>query len=249
MRRVAGFSLLLVAVAATLLFALQGDSHPYLIKVGLADAAGLREQSPVMIGGVQAGTVSLHVGAGDQVVAELNIDRAQIPVGKNASVAISAVNFLGQKEAELTRGNIADPAPSGYLIPASQVTVSTDLDQVLDVLDSSTRMRLALLINEAGTAFTGRRGDFSQLLGQLPHSLVDANALLSQLVSDNHTLAHVVATGNQFVAEVAGQRTQLSRMIDAVGQTAVTVAARRAQLAQTLADAPATLVTLQAFLG
>jgi phospholipid/cholesterol/gamma-HCH transport system substrate-binding protein len=215
----------------------------------LDNAAGLRQRSPVMIGGVQAGTVSLHLGAGDQVIAQLNLDRSHAPVGKDASVAISAVNFLGQKQAELSPGNASDPAPSGYLIPASRITTSTDLDQVLNVLDANTRARLAIMVDEAGTALTGRRADFSQVLEQLPHALPDATALLNQLVGDNHTLAHVVATGNQFLGAVAAQRGQLTRMIDAVGQTAVSVAARRAQLAQTLARTPGTLATLQGFLG
>jgi hypothetical protein len=144
---------------------------------------------------------------------------------------------------------VADPAPSGYVIPASRVTVATDLDQVLDVLDPSTRARLAILIDEAGAAFTGRKADFSLLLQQLPHSLVDGNALLHQLVADNHTLSDLVVSSDQFVSQVATQRAALGRMIDTVGQAAVTVAQRRQGLADTLARAPATLSTLQVFLA
>jgi virulence factor Mce-like protein len=237
------------AALAVLLVVIQsGGNSPYVIRVKLADAVGLRPKSPVMIGGVPAGTINLHLGRGDQVIAELDLDRSQAPVGRDASVAIAAVNFLGQKEAELTRGNVSDPAPSGYVIPASRVTVSTDLDQVLDVLDPSTRARLAIMIDEAGTALTGRRADFSSLLKQLPPVLQDANTLLSQMVSDNHTLADLVTSSDQFVTQIAGQRTQLSGMIGAVGQASVTVAARRQQLAQTLARAPGTLATLQSFL-
>jgi phospholipid/cholesterol/gamma-HCH transport system substrate-binding protein len=248
MRRLAVLGFGAAALVAVLAIVLSGGGSPYVIRVQLADAAGLQSRSPVMIGGVPAGTISLHLGRNDQVIAQLQLDRSQAPVGKDASVAIAAVNFLGQKEAEITRGNVADPAPSGYLIPASHVTVATDLDQVLDVLDPSTRARLAILIDETGSALTGRRADFSELMGELPHSLVDANALLSRMVSDNHTLADLVTSSDQFVTQVTSQRAQLSRMIGAVGQAAVTVVARRAQLAQTLGRAPATLSTLQRFL-
>jgi ABC-type transporter Mla subunit MlaD len=238
-----------MAVVAVLVIVLTGGSSPYVIRVRLADAAGMQQRSPVMIGGVTAGTVTLRLGTNDQVIAELDINQSQAPVGKDASVAIAAINFLGQKEAEITRGNTSDPAPSGYTIPASHVTVGTDLDQVLDVLDPSTRARLAVLIDETGTALTGRRADFSSLLEQLPPSIEDANALLSQLVSDNHTLADLVTNSDQFVSQVTAQRSALSRMIGAVGQTAVSVAARRQQLAETLARAPGTLRTLQTFLA
>jgi ABC-type transporter Mla subunit MlaD len=237
------------AIVAVLVIVLTGGSSPYVLHVRLADAAGLQQRSPVMIGGVTAGTITLHLGANDQVIADLDINRSQAPVGRNASVAIAAINFLGQKEAEITRGNASDPAPSGYTIPASHVTVGTDLDQVLDVLDPSTRARLAVLIDETGTALTGRRADFSTLLEQLPPSIQDANALLSELVSDNHTLADLVTSSDQFVSQVTTQRSQLSRLIGTVGQTAVSVEGRRQQLAQTLAQAPSTLTTLQTFLG
>jgi ABC-type transporter Mla subunit MlaD len=249
MRLLAGLGVAVAVIAVALTVALTGGSDPYVIEVKLADAAGLKQQSPVMIGGIPAGTVEIGLAHGDQVIAKLNIDRSQAPVGRDASVAIAAVNFLGQKEAVLTRGNTADPAPSGYSIPAARVTVSTDLDQVLDVLDASTRARLAILVGEAGTALTGRRVDLSTVLGQLPRSLSDAQALLAQLVGDNHTLGHLVSTSDQFLTDVNGQRTQLGRLVGTAGQAAVTVAARRAQLAAVLARAPGTLATLQSFLA
>jgi ABC-type transporter Mla subunit MlaD len=247
MRRVLALGAL-AAVLVALVAIVAGGSSPYVIRVRLADAAGLRQNSPVMIGGVQAGTVTLHLGRGDQVIASLKLDRAQAPVGRNASVAIAAVNFLGQKEAELSRGNLAHPAPTGYVIPASRVTVSTDLDQVLGVLDASTRTRLAILIDEAGTALTGRRQDLSTILAQLPPTLQSADALLSGLVSDNHTLAHLVDTSDQFISETNARRTQLAGLVDRAGQAAVSVEARRSQLAQTLARAPGTLAELHSFL-
>jgi phospholipid/cholesterol/gamma-HCH transport system substrate-binding protein len=248
MRRLVTFLPLVVAAAVGLVVMLSRGAGPYVIRVKLSDGAGLRQNSPVMIGGVQAGTVKLHLGRGNQVIAELDVDRSQAPVGRDASVAISAVNFLGQKEAELTRGTVADPAPSGYQIPSSNVTVSTDLDQVLDVLDAGTRARLAILIDEAGTALTGRRQDFGAMMEQLAPSVAAGRAILSRLVGDTHTLAHLVTTSDRFVTQVNSQRGQLARLINTAGQAALSVAARRGQLAQTLSRAPRTLATLQAFL-
>jgi virulence factor Mce-like protein len=246
-RLVAG--LLAVAACAAAIVLLSSGGGTYVVRLTLEDASGLRQRSPVMIGGVPAGNVSLHLDHGDRVIAQLNIDRSQAPVGRDASVAIAAVNFLGQKEVELTRGDLHHPAPSGYTIPSSQVQVSTDLDQVLDVLDAGTRARLAILVDEAGTALTGRREDFSRLLEQLPPSIQSADALLSRLVSDNHTLADLVTSSGRFISAVNQRRPELARVIGAAGQAARTLQARRTQLSQTLAVAPRTLVTLQSFLG
>jgi virulence factor Mce-like protein len=235
-----------VVIAAVLL---SSGGSSYVVNLSLADASGLRQRSPVMIGGVPAGSVTLHLARGDRVIAQLDIDGARAPIGEDASVAIAAVNFLGQKEVELTRGNLAHPAPSGYTIPASQVQVSTDLDQVLDVLDASTRPRLAILIDQAGTALTGRREDFSRLLAQLPASVEDANTLLRQLVSDNHTLGDLVTSSSRFIGAFDQRRAGLASLIGATGEAARTLSARRGALSRTLAVAPGTLTTLRSFLG
>ena len=66
------------------------------------------------IGGVKAGTVSVRLGDGEKVVADLELDREHAPVGRDASAAITAVNFLGRKRVELDKGRVADPAPSGH---------------------------------------------------------------------------------------------------------------------------------------
>ena len=74
-------------------------------------------------------------------------------------VAVAAQNFLGQKRVQLDPGDAATPAPSGYEVPAENVTTPTDLDQVLNVLDADTRTRAMVLLNEAGAAVLGRRVD------------------------------------------------------------------------------------------
>lgn len=241
---------LVLAVIAVAVITLGGPgSKPYLVKLELDNAAGLRNDSEVSIGGVRAGNVSLELSESDDVVATLEIDPDQAPVGRDASAAISAVNFLGQKRVELVPGNKEDPAPSGTTIPAGRITTATDLDQVLNVLDTDTRTRLAILLSESGLAVQGREQDLSDMIRELPVSVADATELLNQLSADNTTLARLMAESDRFVGEITEQRRSLTRLIDNVGHTATTVASRREQLRSTLAQAPGTLATLQSFLA
>jgi virulence factor Mce-like protein len=246
-RRVSELALLLAAIAVGIIL-LQSGGSSYVIRMQLADAAGLRQGSPVAIGGQDVGTISMSVRNG-RVLVDMDIDRSQAPVGVNATAAVASVNLLGQKRVELSKGNTRDPAPSGYMLPPSQVTVTADLDQVLDVLTPDVRTRLGILINEAGQAFTGRRADFSEMLEQLPPDLSDGTELLNGISTDNRSLVNLVQTSDSFVSELANQRVALNRAIDVFGQASVTVQARRAELAETLAAAPRTLTTLQTFLG
>jgi hypothetical protein len=73
--------------------------------------------------------------------------------------------------------------------------------------------------------------------------------MLSNLVSDNHTLADLIGHSDRFIARFVVQRRQLSGLIRVAGQTMQTTAERRADLRQTLALAPATLASAQRFLA
>jgi phospholipid/cholesterol/gamma-HCH transport system substrate-binding protein len=238
----------LIVVAGALALLLAGGSDPYRIKMKLDSAGGLRDGSDVVSGGINIGKVKLSVDRQDNVVAELEIDADRAPLGKDATAAITAVNLLGQKRLEVERGNTSDPAPSGYVIPTSHVMTSTDLDQVVSVLDADTRARLSILINEAGAAFSGRRDDFSALLQDLPGSLIKARKLLEQVSGDTTTLGAVVESSDRLVARVTRERRDLSRMISAFAGTAEGIAPRHAELRATLARAPGALHALQGFM-
>ena len=238
----------LIALAAVLVIVLSGGSKSYVIKMELADADGLRQSSPVAIGGQDVGTISMSVRHA-RVIVTMNINPADGPVGRDATASVASVNLLGQKRIELFKGNVADRAPSGYMLPAANVSVTTDLDQVLDVLAPDVRARLGILINEAGTAFAGRQADFSQMLLQLPPDLHAGVQLLNGISADNHTLADLVQSSDGFITQLAQQRSQLVHVVKVLGQASTTVAERRAELASTLAQAPPALATLQTFLN
>jgi phospholipid/cholesterol/gamma-HCH transport system substrate-binding protein len=243
---VAGLAL---AVVATLL--LTGSDDAYKARVLLENAGGLRSGSPVVIGGVPVGKLDLSIDdRTDKVLVEMRIKPEFGPIGKDATAEIVAQNLLGQKQLSITTGDVAgDPAPSGFELESGRVTQQTDLDQVLNVLDAPTRTRLAIFINEAGAAFTGRKDDFNSLLRDLGPTLGAGADLLGELNSDNLALRNLVTTTDGYVGELTAQRAKLVDLVDKVGGTAATVATHRAELRTTLANAPGGLRTLQTFLG
>jgi virulence factor Mce-like protein len=239
---------LIVAVAVIVAIAVSGGSRPYELQLRLDNALGLRDGSKVVIGGVQVGTAHTSLTAHDKVVVRLDIDSKYAPLGRDATATVTSVNLLGQKSLELNPGNRGDPASSGFELAAARVTPSTDLDQVLNVLDDSTRARLTVLVNEAGAAFADRRWDVASLLQQLPSSLTQGTALLRRLVADHHSLADLVTRTDGFVNAVTGQRQALVGLLDTFGRTTETFSAKQLQLRATLARLPATLETARSFL-
>jgi virulence factor Mce-like protein len=247
----AGGLLAIAAIVVVAIVVLGGGGNGYHVRLALVDSAnGLREGSVVEIGGLDSGTVSsLTTDAHDNVIAELALKPGRGPIGPGASVAIKAKNLLGEKVVALDPGDTRHPEPSGAVIPRSRIQDSVDLDQVLNVLQPETRVRLAALINEAGGSVAGRARDLNSLLQQLPSSFDAGTRLVDDLVSDNRTLGQLVDRSHRFVRTFAVQRQSLGRFLDTVGQTARTAAQRQAQLRQTLADAPPTLARLRRFLA
>lgn len=240
----------LVAIGAivAIAIALSGGSS-YTVKLRMSDASGLRPGSLVNVGGVQVGTVSsMALGQGDQVVATLSLNPKNVRVGRGASAVITAANLLGEEYVQLSPGDRNAPVPSGTTLPESATTLPTDLDQIVDVLNGSTRARLETLLTEAGEAMAGRQGDISATLKVLPPSVQTATTLLTHLVHDNDTLAQLIQNSNQFITTVNAQAPALKETIDTAAGTAETLARRAGELRSVIGQAPGTLVTLQGFL-
>jgi len=241
---------LVAAVALVFAIVATGGEDPYTIKLRMDNAGGLKDGSPVTVGGVKIGKVDVDVeDGGGAAIASLRIDDEHAPIGRDTKATIVAQNLLGQKQLQLTTGSKDDPAPDGFVVPRSRVTEATDLDQVLNVLDADTRTRLAIFVNEAGTAFTGRRADFNRFLKDIAPAITSSTDLVGQLAADNRQLGSLLETSDRYVAEVTARRDEVVRFVDRVGQAATTGATKRTELRRTLGEAPGALRQLRTFLG
>jgi virulence factor Mce-like protein len=234
----------IAAVAVVLLLTRGKDT--YDLEFSLANAHGLADGAPVVNGGVNVGTVKLDANR-DEVDITLQINKEDGPVGKDVRATIIAQNALGQKQVRVEPGDLSDPAPNDYTIPEDQVATTTDLDQLLATLDTDTRTRLAIVINEVGTAYAGRELDWKAFVHDFAPALSDFGIVIDQLGQDNAALANTLDESDRYVAELATERERLGRMIDNLAGTSVTVAAKRQQLDTLLSNAPATLTALDDF--
>jgi ABC-type transporter Mla subunit MlaD len=200
-----------VAGIVLVLVLLLGGGSPFMLKLEMANADGIRPGSQVLLGGVS------------RQIAKLDIDPKRVRIGHGTT----------EKYAALHPANPQRPLPSGSTLPMSAVTIPTDLDQIIDVMDPDTRRAMATLINEAGLAVAGRRRDVASIIRQLPVSVERATKLLQELVHDNHTLEELVAAGNRLIARINLQRTDLQRVIDA--------ASGAGDLQKTVIEAPGSL--------
>ncbi|MCW3041272.1 MAG: Mammalian cell entry related domain protein [Solirubrobacterales bacterium] len=241
---------LLAALALVAVMLFTGGKDTYDLKLRMDNTGGLKNGSPVTLGGVRVGLVKVGVDTkASQAVVTLRIQDRFKPIGRDTRATIVAQNVLGQKQVQLTKGSASLPADSGFTIPRSHIVTGTDLDRVLDVLDTDTRTRLAIFLNEAGTALTGRRQDLSDALRDVGPAIGDADGVLRQLADENASLERLVQTGDRYVADVTRRKADVVQLIDRVGQAAVTGSTKQAQLRATLANAPGALQSLRGFLA
>jgi phospholipid/cholesterol/gamma-HCH transport system substrate-binding protein len=249
MRNVA---ILIAAVAAPVLLAvaLTSGTSRYVVRAEFPNAAGLRTGFNVTLGGVKVGDVTdVRLTKRDTAVATLELHSEAAPVGRDAQASIQSSNLLGEKVVALAPGDLRRPAPSGTLIPASRTSTPVELDDVLNTLDSQTRLALGTFLVEQGDALVGRSSDLAAALERLPPSLDDARRLIAGLATDNHALGRLIDRSDRILAATARERGPLGRLVDTAGGALDTLASRRAALAATVRRTPGALGQLQTSLA
>ncbi len=213
-----------------------GGTRQY--RVELANAAGLLVDDEVRMGGVEVGSVErLDVTPQTTVVATIRLRDDAGVLGRDARADVRAANLFGGKFLDLRAGNRAAPLAGGGTIPRARTGAPVEIDQVLDTLDSSTRARLATLIDQAGIGLAGRGEDLAAALADLPPTLRQSAQLLGQLGDDTARLGRVVERSDRVVATFARQRRALGALVTTAEAALREPGARPAAVAGTLREA------------
>jgi virulence factor Mce-like protein len=135
-------------------------SNPYELNATFANASNLAVNSPVRVAGVTVGKVTkitTKEGSSASVVT-MALNNDALPIHKDAEAKIRPRIFLeGNFFVDLKPGSPSSPtADSGEVIPMSQTFSPVQIDQVLGVLQSSTRKSTQRLIQGYGDALDGK---------------------------------------------------------------------------------------------
>lgn len=236
---------LLVVAALTAALVARGDDG-YLVRADFAGVGGLREGSKVQIDGVPVGTVErITLAKDDRAVVEARIERSAAPIGAGGRATVRAANLLGEKYLDLERGDTRRPQRGKAVIAPDRTGVAVELDDVINALDLPTRAALQVVINESGTAMSGRGRHLGATLEALPNTLDRTGELLDQFATDNEALGRLVDASDRVVGAVARELGSLGRLVGASATTFETVAGRRRELGETVRRAPVTLSALR----
>jgi len=118
-----------IIVAAATIFSVMGSKgffwQRYTLKTRFANIQGLKAGSPVRVAGVEVGSVTDTVFAGDQVdvLFELSKDVRQ-RVTNNSTAVLGQVSLLGLSAVDITASSTGTPIPEGGYVPAGKTPAS-----------------------------------------------------------------------------------------------------------------------------
>lgn len=215
----------------------------YEVTVPVQDAAGLSPGSDVMIAGALAGRVeSISLGQGAALVL-VGIDAEHAPLHTDAVVSVRPKSLLGERYLALDPGQAPGTLPSGATLPATQVTQSTDLQDVINSFDAPTRAKLQTLIVELGGGVAGRGTELNGALVSGRHDLSDLRGIAATLASRDAELRQAIANLDSVTQELAqsDRRQQLGSLITNLEALLANLADQEAQLQQALSQTNAAL--------
>jgi phospholipid/cholesterol/gamma-HCH transport system substrate-binding protein len=135
-------------------------THGFRVKAVFVNANNVRPNSPVRIAGVNIGKVksvtAYKGGDGNMSLVTMEIDKAGLPIHKDATLKVRPRIFLeGNEFVDLSPGTPSAPTiDDGDTLPSTQTAAPVQFDQVLTALQSDTREDLKQLLEGYGTALT-----------------------------------------------------------------------------------------------
>ena len=228
MRRIILLTALLATLAAWVTsMAGASDSHTYHIQ--MYNAFGIVNGSNVRIAGVDIGTVT-DLGITPEKRADLTVETSGPlgVLGKDTRCASQPQSLIA--EYFITCNPKGPALEDGGTIPPSHVTETVQPDLVQNTLRESYKDRLALLINEFGTALAGNPEDLNEAIRLGSPALRKLKAALHILASENRTIRDLNANSDTIITQLANRRSDVISFIQHARDTAAISASRRADL-------------------
>jgi phospholipid/cholesterol/gamma-HCH transport system substrate-binding protein len=221
-------------------------SPRYLVKAEFTSADILLKDQDVRISGVQAGKVTdVSPTNNGHVIVSMVIDKKYAPVHSDGTARVRPFTLIGDKYVDIDPGSSAAPGlPSGATLPIGHTTIPVELEQVLAVLDSDTRMQVTHLLTQGGAALANRGDTVNQLLQRLPQ--LERSLTATLLVTDSRvqTIDHLLGSADSLLTSLARNQTHIETAVNSADRLLGALADDRDVITQTVAAADQSLTTL-----
>jgi virulence factor Mce-like protein len=208
----------------------------YRFKTTFGEATQLATEADVRISGVPVGkvkTITPDKATGRSTV-EIELQTRYAPLPSDARAILRQKTLLGETYVELTPGSAAaEPIPEDGTLPASAVSETVELDEIVRAFDAPTRRAFQIWMQTQAEALAGGRGRaVNDALGNLGPFAEDAGELVTVLERQQGALQALVRdTGTVFEA-LTERQGQLRGLIANADRVFAATAARDDELQQ-----------------
>jgi virulence factor Mce-like protein len=235
----------------------ESSGSGYQVRAIFDNAAYAVPGEEVRIAGERVGKIeSLDVADMHKAAVTFTIDTAGFsPFHQDAHCTIRPQSLIGEKYVECSPGSVKSPeigkVPDGqpgagkYSLPLAQTSSPVDIDLVGDINRLPYRQRLAIIINEFGTALAGRGDDLNQAIHRANPALRETDKVLAILAQQNRVLANLAVASDKVIQPLADKRQRISHFVVAANQTGTATAERGADIERTFQRFPGFLRELR----
>ena len=229
----------------------------YRVSVSFRDAQDLASQSDVRIAGVSVGkVVSTQLDPkGNRTMATLQIDNQYAPIRQDTQAILRTKTILGETYVQLIPGSAhSPPIRDGGMLARSHVLPTTQLSDIFNAFDPTTRRAFQVWQQQLATAINGNDQKLNDVLGNLPSFAADATDILQVLDVQHLATISLIQNGGTVFGALGQDQTALRNLITSAEMTFATTAANNNALAKTfqvfptfLNETKATMAKLQTF--
>jgi phospholipid/cholesterol/gamma-HCH transport system substrate-binding protein len=245
MRRLLAIVLLAVGIPTVLALGLGAKTDGgsgYQVRAIFDNAAYAVPGEEVRVAGQKVGKIdSLDVAYERKAAVTFSIDTAGFsPFHKDAHCTIRPQSLIGEKYVECTPGSRGSPEleviPDGqpgagkHLLPLRSTSSPVDIDLIGDINRLPYRQRLAIIINEFGTALAGRGRDLNEAIHRANPALRETDKVLAILAKQNKVLADLAVNSDRVIGPLADKRRRIAHVINAANETGTATAERSADI-------------------
>jgi ABC-type transporter Mla subunit MlaD len=165
----------------------------YTLNAQFKAADNLTSSYQIRIGGRLVGQVlrpRVEHGLG---VVDLQLKPEVKPLLSDTTLRVRPRSPVGVRFVELHPGTNGTPLTEGDTIPASQTSITVQIDEAIGTLDAKRRREAQMLLNELGQGFLSRGEDLNAAIKKGPQALADLTAAAGAVNAEPRGVERFVA--------------------------------------------------------
>ncbi len=224
MRRIALTIALLAAGGFVFATSVSADEESHTYRLEMFNAFGLVEGSEVKVAGVNAGTVeSLEVSEDKTALVEVKLTGPLAVLGEDTQCSSEPQSLIAEYFIDCQPAG--EPAEDGSIL-RKKVEQTVQPDLVQNTLREPFKDRLAILINEFGTALAGNPENLNEAIRLGAPALDDLHAALRLLGHQNTVIRDLNVDSDEIIGKLADRREDVAAFIENAGAAAAASAER-----------------------